>query len=207
MKRLLQAFFLTAAVLTVAAQTARPPQNGNPQAETAADAVKAEKTAVAAEGAAENGADTAVVGGTAVDSQKSAADLTENVSAEQLLPLLGSDPQTAFEAFGAPVSLNILRGSDPSLDDVVSIHESGIYLFWFRDRVWQIGFGSYFGGMFEGVKIGMTEAEVFEKLGEPQLREKTTAIYEIFYREFPVSMRFVFKGAKIAEMYLYRSDL
>ena len=188
MKRLLQAFFLTAAVLTVAAQTARTPQNGNPQAETAADAVKAEKTAVAAEGAAENGADTAVVGGTAVDSQKSAADLTENVSAEQLLPLLGSDPQTAFEAFGAPVS-------------------SGIYLFWFRDRVWQIGFGSYFGGMFEGVKIGMTEAEVFEKLGEPQLREKTTAIYEIFYREFPVSMRFVFKGAKIAEMYLYRSDL
>ena len=133
--------------------------------------------------------------------------MTENVSAEQLLPLLGSNPQTAFEAFGAPVSLNILRGSDPSLDDVVSIHESGIYLFWFRDRVWQIGFGSYFGGMFEGVKIGMTEAEVFEKLGEPQLREKTTAIYEIFYREFPVSMRFVFKGAKIAEMYLYRSDL
>ena len=129
------------------------------------------------------------------------------ISAEQLLPLLGRNPQTAFEAFGAPVSLNILRGSDPSLDDVVSIHESGIYLFWFRDRVWQIGFGSYFGGMFEGVKIGMTEAEVFEKLGEPQLREKTTAIYEIFYREFPVSMRFVFKGAKIAEMYLYRSDL
>ena len=69
MRRLLQAFFLTAAVLTVAAQTARTPQNGNPQAETAADAVKAEKTAVAAEGAAENGADTAVVGGTAVDSR------------------------------------------------------------------------------------------------------------------------------------------
>ena len=210
MRRLLQAFFLTAAVLTVAAQTARTPQNETLQAETAADAVKAEKTAAAAEGAAENGADTAAVGGTAADSQKTAdlaADLTENVSAEQLLPLLGSDPQTAFEAFGAPVSLNILRGSDPSLDDVVSIHESGIYLFWFRDRVWQIGFGSYFGGMFEGVKIGMTEAEVFEKLGEPQLREKTTAIYEIFYREFPVSMRFVFKGAKIAEMYLYRSDL
>ena len=53
----------------------------------------------------------------------------------------------------------------------------------------------------------MTEAKVFEKLGKPQLREKTTAIYEIFYREFPVSMRFVFKDAKIAEMYLYRSDL
>ncbi len=207
MRRLFQALFLTAAVLTVAAQTARTPQNETLQAETAAAGVKAEKTAAAAEEAAENGADTAAAGGTAADSQKSAADLTENVSAEQLLPLLGSNPQTAFEAFGAPVSLNILRGSDPSLDDVVSIHESGIYLFWFRDRVWQIGFGSYFGGMFEGVKIGMTEAEVFEKLGEPQLREKTTAIYEIFYREFPVSMRFVFKGAKIAEMYLYRSDL
>ena len=208
MRRLLQAFFLTAAVLTVSAQTARTPQNETLQAETAADGVKAEKTAGSSskgEATAEKAAEDD--GGTATDSQKSAADLTENVSAEQLLPLLGSDSQTAFEAFGAPVSLNILRGSDPSLDDVVSIHESGIYLFWFRDRVWQIGFGSYFGGIFEGVKIGMTEAKVFEKLGKPQLREKTTAIYEIFYREFPVSMRFVFKDAKIAEMYLYRSDL
>ena len=207
MRRLLQAFFLTAAVLTVAAQTARPPQNGNPQAETAADGVKAEKTAAAADGAAENGADTAAAGGTAADSQKTAADLTENVSAEQLLPLLGCDPRTAFEAFGAPVSLNVLRGGDPSLDDVVSVHESGIYLFWFRDRVWQIGFGSYFGGTFEGVKIGTAEEEVSEKLGKPQLREDSMAVYEIFYREFPVSMRFVFRDAKVAEMYLYRSDL
>ena len=206
MKRLLQAFFLTAAVLTVAAQTARPPQNGNPQAETAAAGVKAEKTAAAAEEAAENGADTAAAGGTAADSQKS-ADLAAEASAERLLPLLGCDPRTAFEAFGAPVSLNVLRGGDPSLDDVVSVHESGIYLFWFRDRVWQIGFGSYFGGTFEGVTIGTAEEEVSEKLGKPQLREDSMAVYEIFYREFPVSMRFVFRDAKVAEMYLYRSDL
>ena len=206
MRRLLQAFFLTAAVLTVAAQTARPPQNETLQAETAADGVKAEKTAAAADGAAENGADTAAAGGTAADSQKT-ADLAAEASAERLLPLLGCDPQTAFEAFGSPVSLNILRGSDPSLDDVVSVHESGIYLFWFRDRVWQIGFGSYFGGTFEGVTIGTAEEEVSEKLGKPQLREDSMAVYEIFYREFPVSMRFVFRDAKVAEMYLYRSDL
>ena len=206
MRRLFQALFLTAAVFSAGAQTARPPQNGNPQAETAADAVKAEKTAAAAEEAAENGADTAAAGGTAADSQKS-ADLAAEASAERLLPLLGCDPRTAFEAFGAPVSLNVLRGGDPSLDDVVSVHESGIYLFWFRDRVWQIGFGSYFGGTFEGVTIGTAEEEVSEKLGEPQLREDSMAVYEIFYREFPVSMRFVFRDAKVAEMYLYRSDL
>lgn len=206
MKRLFQALFLTAAVFSAGAQTVRPPQNGNPQAETAADAVKAEKTAAAAEEAAENGADTAAAGGTAADSQKT-ADLAAEASAERLLPLLGCDPRTAFEAFGAPVSLNVLRGGDPSLDDVVSVHESGIYLFWFRDRVWQIGFGSYFGGTFEGVTIGTAEEEVSEKLGKPQLREDSMAVYEIFYREFPVSMRFVFRDAKVAEMYLYRSDL
>ena len=112
MNRLLQAFFLTAAVLTVSAQTARTPQNETLQAETAADGVKAEKTAgslskgeATAEKAAEDD------GGTAADSQKSAADLTENVSAEQLLPMLGSDPQTAFEAFGAPVSLTAIPAS------------------------------------------------------------------------------------------------
>ena len=206
MRRLFQALFLTAAVFSAGAQTARPPQNETLQAETAADGVKAEKTAAAADGAAENGADTAAVGGTAADSQKT-ADLAAEASAERLLPLLGCDPRTAFEAFGAPVSLNVLRGGDPSLDDVVSVHESGIYLFWFRDRVWQIGFGSYFGGTFEGVKIGTAEEEVSEKLGEPQLRENSMAVYEIFYREFPVSMRFVFRDAKVAEMYLYRSDL
>ena len=133
--------------------------------------------------------------------------MAAEASAERLLPLLGCDPRTAFEAFGAPVSLNVLRGGDPSLDDVVSVHESGIYLFWFRDRVWQIGFGSYFGGTFEGVTIGTAEEEVSEKLGKPQLREDSMAVYEIFYREFPVSMRFVFRDAKVAEMYLYRSDL
>ena len=207
MKRLFQALFLTAAVLTVAAQTARTPQNETLQAETAADGVKAEKTAgssLKGEAAAEKAAEDD--GGTAADSQKT-ADLAAEASAERLLPLLGCDPRTAFEAFGAPVSLNVLRGGDPSLDDVVSVHESGIYLFWFRDRVWQIGFGSYFGGMFEGVKIGTAEEEVSEKLGEPQLRENSMAVYEIFYREFPVSMRFVFRDAKVAEMYLYRSDL
>ena len=206
MKRLFQALFLTAAVFSAGAQTARTPQNGNPQAETAAAGVKAEKTAAAADVAAENGADTAAAGGTAADSQKT-ADLAAEASAERLLPLLGCDPRTAFEAFGAPVSLNVLRGGDPSLDDVVSVHESGIYLFWFRDRVWQIGFGSYFGGTFEGVTIGTAEEEVSEKLGKPQLREDSMAVYEIFYREFPVSMRFVFRDAKVAEMYLYRSDL
>lgn len=207
MKRLFQALFLTAAVFSAGAQTARTPQNGNPQAETAADGVKAEKTAVSlskGEAAAEKAAED--VGGTAADSQKS-ADLAAEASAERLLPLLGCDPRTAFEAFGAPVSLNVLRGGDPSLDDVVSVHESGIYLFWFRDRVWQIGFGSYFGGTFEGVTIGTAEEEVSEKLGKPQLREDSMAVYEIFYREFPVSMRFVFRDAKVAEMYLYRSDL
>lgn len=206
MKRLFQALFLTAAVFSAGAQTARTPQNETPQAETAAAGVKAEKTAAAAEEAAENGADTAAAGGTAADSQKT-ADLVAEASAERLLPLLGCDPRTAFEAFGAPVSLNVLRGGDPSLDDVVSVHESGIYLFWFRDRVWQIGFGSYFGGTFEGVTIGTAEEEVSEKLGKPQLREDSMAVYEIFYREFPVSMRFVFRDAKVAEMYLYRSDL
>lgn len=207
MRRLFQALFLTAAVFSAGAQTARTPQNETLQAETAADAVKAEKTAgssLKGEAAAEKAAEDD--GGTAADSQKT-ADLAAEASAERLLPLLGCDPRTAFEAFGAPVSLNVLRGGDPSLDDVVSVHESGIYLFWFRDRVWQIGFGSYFGGTFEGVKIGTAEEEVSEKLGEPQLRENSMAVYEIFYREFPVSMRFVFKDAKIAEMYLYRSDL
>ena len=129
------------------------------------------------------------------------------VEGKQLIPYIGSDPQKAFTAFGIPVSLNVLRGTEPSLDDVVSVHEAGVYLFWFRDRVWQIGFGSYFTGTFEGVKIGMKEADLTAKLGKPLLRDEKMIVYEIFHREFPVSMRFVIEQGKVSEMYLYRSDL
>ena len=129
------------------------------------------------------------------------------VEGKQLIPYIGSDPQKAFTAFGIPVSLNVLRGTEPSLDDVVSVHEAGVYLFWYRDRVWQIGFGSYFTGTFEGVKIGMKEADLTAKLGKPLLRDEKMIVYEIFHREFPVSMRFVIEQGKVSEMYLYRSDL
>lgn len=206
-----------------AGKTASAPAAAKPQREAAAGtagsagtaagkAASPQKTA-AGKAAAEN-SEKAAAGEASAETgapETAAAEQAElplsAVEGKQLIPYIGSDPQKAFTAFGIPVSLNVLRGTEPSLDDVVSVHEAGVYLFWFRDRVWQIGFGSYFTGTFEGVKIGMKEADLTAKLGKPLLRDEKMIVYEIFHREFPVSMRFVIEQGKVSEMYLYRSDL
>lgn len=144
----------------------------------------------------------------AEDATESEAQLSlDALEAKSLLAFIGGDPKKAFEAFGAPVSLNVLRGAEPPLDDVVTVHEAGVYLFWFQDRVWQIGFGSYFSGTFEGISVGAKESDLIEKLGKPLLRDEKMVVYEVFHREFPVSMRFVTEQGKVSEIYLYRSDL
>lgn len=206
-----------------AGKTASAPAAAKPQREavagtvgsagTAAGKTASPQKAAAGKAAAEN-SEKAAAGEAPAETgapETAAAEQAElplsAVEGKQLIPYIGSDPQKAFTAFGIPVSLNVLRGTEPSLDDVVSVHEAGVYLFWFRDRVWQIGFGSYFTGTFEGVKIGMKEADLTAKLGKPLLRDEKMIVYEIFHREFPVSMRFVIEQGKVSEMYLYRSDL
>lgn len=207
-----------------ASKTATAPAAAKPQREAAAGsagsagtaagkAASPEKAAGGGKAAAEN-SEKAAAGEASAETgapETAAAEQAElplsAVEGRQLIPYIGSDPQKAFTAFGIPVSLNVLRGEEPSLDDVVSVHDAGVYLFWFRDRVWQIGFGSYFTGTFEGVKIGMKEADLTAKLGKPLLRDEKMIVYEIFHREFPVSMRFVIEQGKVSEMYLYRSDL
>lgn len=228
-KALTVLLLLTAATAfgETASKTATAPAAAKPQREAAAGsagsagtaagkAASPEKTAGGGKAAAENsekaaaGEASAETGApeTAAAEQAEQAELPLSaVEGKQLIPYIGSDPQKAFTAFGIPVSLNVLRGEEPSLDDVVSVHDAGVYLFWFRDRVWQIGFGSYFTGTFEGVKIGMKEADLTAKLGKPLLRDEKMIVYEIFHREFPVSMRFVIEQGKVSEMYLYRSDL
>lgn len=224
-KALTVLLLLTAATAfgETASKTATAPADVKPQREAAAGtagsagtaagkAASPQKTA-AGKAAAEN-SEKAAAGEASAETgapETAAAEQAElplsAVEGKQLIPYIGCDPKKAFAAFGCPVSLNVLRGAEPSLDDVVSVHEAGVYLFWFRDRVWQIGFGSYFTGTFEGVKIGMKEADLTAKLGKPLLRDEKMIVYEIFHREFPVSMRFVIEQGKVSEMYLYRSDL
>lgn len=225
-KALTVLLLLTAAAAfgEAAVKTASAPAAAKPQREAAAGTVGAagtaagkaaspEKTAGGGKAAAEN-SEKAAAGEASAETgapETAAAEQAElplsAVEGRQLIPYIGSDPRKAFTAFGIPVSLNVLRGEEPSLDDVVSVHDAGVYLFWYRDRVWQIGFGSYFTGTFEGVKIGMKETDLTAKLGKPLLRDEKMIVYEIFHREFPVSMRFVIEQGKVSEMYLYRSDL
>lgn len=126
---------------------------------------------------------------------------------DELIPLLGKNPQKAFESFELPIGLEVLRGESKDLDDVVSIHPEGVFLFWFDNHLWQMGFAKGFKGSIEGVKIGMRKEEVTGKLGKPQLQEEKLLVYEVFFQDFPVSIRFVLKENRVSEIYFYRSDL
>ena len=52
--------------------------------------------------------------------------------------LIGMDLASAIEGLGAPQEAYAIRGEELWQDDVVFYYEQHLYLFWFRNRIWQV---------------------------------------------------------------------
>jgi len=119
---------------------------------------------------------------------------------------IGMELKSALETFGLPQSMFSFRGSDEARDDVVFYYPDHMYLFWFKDRVWQVRYDRRSTAVVHGVSLGMSRQEVEAAVPERPLVANGDSLYFDLAGSYPVRVRLVFAGSTLSDIYAYRSD-
>ena len=117
------------------------------------------------------------------------------------------DLAAAYRTFGAPREVFAVRGAEAWQDDVVFLCEGHLYLFWLRDRVWQVRLDRGFAGEFLGLRMGLPRAEVRTRLGEPLGEGAADLLYHLEDVGWPIRLRLLFEEDRLIDAYCFRSDL
>ena len=121
--------------------------------------------------------------------------------------ILGMELKPVVDTLGLPRSMFTFRGSDETRDDVVFYYPDHMYLFWYKDRVWQVRFDRRAAAVVHGVSLGMTRSEVEAAVPERPLVSSGDSLYfDLDSATFPVRVRLVFSGETVSDIYVYRSD-
>lgn len=121
--------------------------------------------------------------------------------------LLGWTLEEAFEKLGPPMNVLPLRGEQEWQDDVVFHYGSGLSLFWFQDRVWQVRIDSSFSGNFMDLKIGLSPEEVSRILERPPASSgEDWEVYFLPGYDFPLGLQVFYRENQAVDYYLYRGD-
>jgi len=121
--------------------------------------------------------------------------------------VLGMQLKPVLDAFGLPQSMFTFRGSDETRDDVVFYYPDHMYLFWYKDRVWQVRFDRRASAVIHGVSPGMSRIEVEAAVPERPLVASGDSLYfDLDAASFPVRVRLAFAGDAVSDIYVYRSD-
>ncbi len=120
--------------------------------------------------------------------------------------LIGMDIRTAFQTLGAPQQMFTLRGVDESEDNVVFFYPDFTYLFWYKDRVWQVRFDRRSAATVFGISLGMTREQVSRANPTPMTQAGDSLYFDLESAAFPLRVRLVFNSSVLSDLYLYRSD-
>ncbi|MGO9310326.1 MAG: hypothetical protein ACLQDL_15070 [Spirochaetia bacterium] len=133
--------------------------------------------------------------------------LRAGADAPEATRVIGMELKSAVDAFGLPQSMFSFRGTEEARDDVVFYYPDHIYLFWYKDRVWQVRFDRRSTAGFHGLSPGMTRQEVEGAVKERPLVASGDSLYfDLDTDSFPVRVRLVFAGSDLSDIYVYRSD-
>ena len=128
----------------------------------------------------------------------------ENLDATRVI---GMELRSAITAFGLPQSMFPFRGTEEARDDVVFYYPDHMYLFWYKDRVWQVRYDRRSTDGFRGLAPGMTRQEAAAAVSERPLVTSGDSLYfDLEAEAFPVRVRLVFAGSSLSDIYVYRSD-
>jgi hypothetical protein len=140
--------------------------------------------------------------GVAEGSQRTGGEATEFDPARYI----GLDLKTALETLGTPQEVFSFRGPEESQDNVVFYYPDFLYLFWYRNRVWQVRCDRRFARPLFGVAMGMPR-EVIERTSQHQLLAKGDSLYfDLDDGKYPLRVRLVFSDSALSDLYVYRSD-
>jgi hypothetical protein len=129
-------------------------------------------------------------------------------SADDLDPtrLIGLDLKGAVDALGLPQDMFPFRAMVDSGDNVVFYYNNYLYLFWYKDRVWQVRCDKRFSFPVLGFTLGMTRAQV-EQASARQLTPLGDSLYfDLEDAAYPLRVRLVFAQDVLSDLYVYRSD-
>ena len=122
------------------------------------------------------------------------------------LKVIGMDLKAAAEAFGPPQSMFPFRGTAADRDDVVFFFPEHFYLFWFRDRVWQVRFDMRYPGTVLGLALGTPLEQIQASPPGQLLPAGDSLFFDIDSAGYPVRVRLVFAAGRLSDVYVYRSD-
>ncbi|TCW62129.1 hypothetical protein C5O22_02535 [Treponema sp. J25] len=138
--------------------------------------------------------------GTAVVS-KEVGGLDSQTMPLNLEDLVGIDLKEAFNRFGVPLSVYPVRGPESWQDDVVFSY-GGFDLYWYKDRVWQVGTSRAYG-----IQKGDTKERVLALLGEPIIIMDNALVYALTPKAWPLRLRVGFSAQnQVESIYIYRPD-
>ncbi|MDR3200119.1 MAG: hypothetical protein LBT68_01560 [Spirochaetales bacterium] len=120
--------------------------------------------------------------------------------------LLGTNLEDAFQSFGVPLRVGAARGEASWQDDVYFEYEGGFFLFWYKDRVWQLRFGPGFDATFSDVGMGSSREEIIAVLGKPLHDEDDWILYHYAGQGYPVRLRLFFGETGLEDIYIFRGD-
>jgi len=122
--------------------------------------------------------------------------------------VIGLQLKAAVDALGLPQSMFTYRGTDPTRDDVVFFYPADhMYLFWYKDRVWQVRYDRRATAVVHGVSVGMSRAAVEAAVpGRPLVADGDSLYVDLDSASFPTRMRIVFAEDTVTDLYVYRSD-
>jgi hypothetical protein len=120
--------------------------------------------------------------------------------------LIGLDLPGAVGALGLPQKMFAYRGVEEGQDNVVFYYSDYRYLFWYKDRVWQVRCDRRFAGQVFGLTLGMSREDV-EKASPRQLVPNGDSLYfDVDGAKYPLRVRLVFAANLLTDLYVYRSD-
>ena len=120
--------------------------------------------------------------------------------------LIGMDIRTVLQSLGAPQQMFTVRGVDESEDNVVFFYPDFTYLFWYKDRVWQVRYDRRSAATVFGITLGMTRDQVQRANPTPMTSAGDSLYFDLQSAPFPLRVRLVFAAAVLSDLYLYRSD-
>ena len=142
-----------------------------------------------------------------VESQE--ASPVEEKGTVPLIDLLGMDLESAYGALGAPSMVFSHRGEEEWEDDVVFYYENHIYLFWFRNKVYQVRVDERYAHDFFGLRMGIPKifaANSLRKVGKFMQEVDNSIIFHLIGYQYPLRVRAIFQQGVLNDFYIYRSD-
>jgi len=120
--------------------------------------------------------------------------------------LIGLDIPAAVAALGLPQQMFTWRGAEEREDNVVFYYPDFLYLFWFKDKVWQVRCDRRFASTVFGLTLGASREQV-ERTSLRTLTPNGDSLYfDLSEGSYPLRVRLVFTASVLSDLYVYRSD-